>query len=41
MLDIWPELPIIIADDGVAKTTEGVDNVIAALELRNVTADKG
>ncbi len=34
MLDIWPELPIIISDYG-NPTMEGADNVISALELND------
>ena len=33
MLDVWPPLPIAINDD--SKSMEGVDNIIAALELRD------
>jgi hypothetical protein len=33
MLDIWPELPIIILDYESRETVESADNVIAALEL--------
>jgi hypothetical protein len=38
MLDIWPELPIIISDYGWSnrpKTVENVENVISALELND------
>ncbi len=38
MLDIWPELPIIIWDDdwyGHPKTVENVENVISAIELKD------
>jgi len=38
MLDMWPELPIIISDDdwsGHPKTVENVENVISALELKD------
>ena len=35
MLNIWPELPIIIKDYGDPKTVEDIDNVIAALELND------
>jgi hypothetical protein len=38
MLDIWPKFPVIIQDDGFPedlKAMEGVDNVIAALELND------
>ncbi len=35
MLDLWPELPIIIQDGGWPNTVEGADNVAAALELND------
>jgi hypothetical protein len=38
MLDVWPELPIIISDEGWydhPKTVENVENVISALELND------
>ena len=38
MLDIWPELPIIISDYGSSdhpKLVENVENVISALELND------
>jgi hypothetical protein len=38
MLDIWPELPIIISDYGwygLPRTVENVENVISALELKD------
>jgi hypothetical protein len=35
MLDIWPELPIIILDYESRETVESADNVIAALELND------
>jgi len=35
MLDIWPELPIIISDHGRNPTKERADNVISALELND------
>jgi hypothetical protein len=34
MLDIWPDLPIIVADGG-RPTVEGADNIISALELND------
>jgi hypothetical protein len=35
MLDIWPELPVIIQDYDGSKTVEGADNIIAALDLKD------
>jgi hypothetical protein len=35
MLDIWPELPIVIKDYDGSKMVEGADNVIAALDLKH------